>query len=130
MASDKLLRFAAGVNAGKGVVEAALDAGYAESTAKKQTAQLLERARAEGLVLTEAEVVDVLDMFRQTILGEDGGAGLRRAWQVQLARAQSGDNGAMRLIMEYLAGKPGQQLLVEGDHTVELIVRDDAADAE
>lgn len=126
MASDKLLRFAAGINAGKTGKQAALDAGYAKSTADTGVAGLLERARAESLILTEAEVLDVLDMFRHTILGEDGGEGLRRAWQVQLARAQSGDNGAMRLIMEYLAGKPGQSLTVDAEHTIEVVLRDES----
>lgn len=102
--SAKLVAFAAGVNSGKSGYEAAVSAGYAESTARVMTATLLERARTAGLVLTIAEATAPLDAIRAAVKPEDWTAIAQRA----LDDAKGGDRAARQWLSDYLIGKPSQ----------------------
>lgn len=65
MASAKLTAFAAGVNAGMGLGEAARAAGYADTTARSGTPKLLADARAAGLILKPEAIQDAIAIIEE-----------------------------------------------------------------
>lgn len=104
MASDRLVKFAAYVNAGKPEGEAARMAGYADATASTKLGPLRERARAAGLLLTIAEATAPLDAIRAAVKPADWTAIAQRA----LDDAKGGDKAARQWLSDYLIGKAAQ----------------------
>lgn len=123
--STRELATAAGIMQGKSIAEAMRAAGYSATYAHKFAGQVQARLRELDLLPTVQEARDILGLFRAVVVEEDDGAGLKQAFRSHLSRAQAGDAKAMRLIMEYLAGKPAQAVTVQGDpeHPVEHVVR-------
>lgn len=113
MASPKLVQFALNVQQGMDATNAARAAGYADSTARVKAGQLVEQARAEGLLPTEEQARDALAVVHDAVWGDDGEQ-FSKAWKVMVAQAQAGNVGAMRLIMEYLVGKPETKVDARG----------------
>lgn len=123
MASDRLVRFAAFVNAGSAEGEAARKAGYSETTAKTKLAGLRERARAAGLMLTEAEARAPVDAIRAKVTDADWRAIAERA----VEDAKAGDARAREWLSDRLMGKPPQSVEHSGPgggpQRVEVVVR-------
>lgn len=110
MASDRLVKFAAYVNAGKPEGEAARMAGYADATASTKLGPLRERARAAGLLLTIAEATAPLDAIRAAVSPADWTAIAQRA----LDDAKGGDKAARQWLSDYLIGKAAQPVEHKG----------------
>lgn len=119
MASARLVKFAAVLNRG-GVTqkEAALRAGYAESTAHSRAADLVEQARAAGLLLTEEEATEPLRIIREAVTAEDW----KRIAAKALEQAANGDTSARKWLSEYVMGKPAEKLNAVVDQETRIIV--------
>lgn len=107
-ASPRELATAFGILKGKSTAAAMRDAGYADTTANVKAGQVEARLRALGLLPTPQDARDVVEMMRQTVIGDDDGAALKQVFRVALSQAQAGDDKARRFIMDYLVGRPIQ----------------------
>lgn len=107
--SDKLVRFAAGINRGLNGSDAAREAGYGEYTIRNPGPSL-ERARAAGLILTIAEATAPLEAIRAVVKPEDW----RDVAVKALADAKAGDRNARQWLSDYLIGKAAQPVEHKG----------------
>lgn len=106
--SPRELRTAHGILGGLSTAAAMRAAGYTPNTADVKAGRVEARLRELGLLPTPEDARDLVAVMRSVLIDEDGGEGLRKMFRVLLARAQAGDIKAMRLIMEYLCGRPTQ----------------------
>ena len=111
---------AAGINAGKSTSQAMQDAGYTETYARNKAREIEQRLQDHGLIISRDDAKAVLEMFRTEVMGPNGDD-LRRTFRTLAARAQAGDVAAIKLVLEYLVGKPDQR--IEEDTRIEVIVR-------
>lgn len=112
--SPRELATAFGILKGKSTAAAMRDAGYSANTADVKAGRVAARLRALGLLPEPSEARDVVAMMRAVLIEEDDGAALKQAFRTMLARAQSGDVKALRFIMDYLVGRPVQQVTAAG----------------
>lgn len=106
--SPRELATAYGILQGQSTAAAMRAAGYSANTADVKAGKVEARLRALGLLPTPEDARDLVATMRRVIVEEDGGEGLRVMFRTMLARAQAGDIASMRIIMEYLVGKPTQ----------------------
>lgn len=108
--SPRELATAYGILQGQSTAAAMRAAGYSANTADVKAGKVEARLRALGLLPTPQDARDVVTMMRAVLVDEDDGAALKQAFRTMLARAQAGDVGALRFIMDYLVGKPTQRI--------------------
>lgn len=101
MASDKLVKFAAGLNAGKSAHEAAKLAGYSPSYARRNGTNLTRQAREAGLLVSEDAVRRAAELVEEELTNEDD---LREMLGALKASAKKGDIGALRTWFERMFG--------------------------
>lgn len=127
--SDKLVRFAAGINRGLSGREAAKEAGYGSHVISTPGATL-ERARRAGLVLTIEEARAPLELIKAAVTPEDWTAITKKA----VADAKEGDPVARAWLSDRLIGKPVQAIEHSGRnggpirHAVDFGYSDEAND--
>jgi len=101
MASDRLVKFAAGVNAGKSARDAALTAGYSTSYASTHAAPLMRQARDAGLLMSEDAVRRAAEQVERKLTDHDT---LEAMLEALIAKAVDGDVGALRTVFERVFG--------------------------
>jgi hypothetical protein len=101
MASDKLVKFAAGVNAGRSARQAAKDAGYGPRYAESHVASLTRQARDAGLLLSEDAVKAAAQLVADSLTNKDDLTAMLDALK---AKAKEGDVGALRTWFERMFG--------------------------
>lgn len=127
--SVRELATAAGIMAGRSITQSMRDAGYSEGYARTQAGKVEARLRDLGLLPTPEDGRDLVARMRRVVIEEDAGVGIDQAFRVLLSRAKSGDAAAMKLLLEYLAGKPSQPVALTGasggpvETVTEIIVR-------
>lgn len=119
--SDKLVRFAAGINRGLSGSEAAREAGYGEFTIRNPGPSL-DRARAAGLILTIEEARAPLDIMRARVSDDDW----REIVDAAIGKAKAGDVAALTWIRDTLIGKPSQPVSHGGGVSVTFAYDDTA----
>ena len=116
----RALGTAVGINAGKSTARAMLDAGYSDRYSRTHAREMETTLREHGLIISRDDAKAVLEMFRTEVMGPNGDD-LRRTFRTLAARAQAGDVAAIKIVLEYLVGKPDQR--IEEDTRIEVIVR-------
>lgn len=124
MASDKLVKFAAGLNAGKSAHEAAKLAGYSPSYARRNGTNLTRQAREAGLLVSEDAVRRAAELVEEELTNEDD---LREMLGALKASAKKGDIGALRTWFERMFGGVPQSVRVDATHEARLAFDWDAA---
>lgn len=104
MASNRLVQWAALVNAGVAEGEAAKRVGYAEATARTKLAGMRDAARAAGLFLTLEEARAPLELIKAAVSPEDWTAIATKAAE----QAKAGDPVARAWLADRLIGKVAQ----------------------
>lgn len=92
--------------------KAAVAAGYAETTALKRTAVLLEQAREAGLIVTTEDAREPLEAMRAAVSAQDWTDIATRA----VADAKAGDPQARSWLRDTLLGRPVTRVDATLDH--------------
>jgi hypothetical protein len=110
VASDRLVKFAAGVNAGKSAKHAAIGAGYTPGYADTHAASLLSQARNVGLLMSEDAVRDAAQLVADSLTNP---ADLTEMLDALKARAKDGDVAALRTWFERMFGGVPQSVRLD-----------------
>lgn len=108
--SDKLVRFAAGINRGLSGGEAAKAAGYGAHVIGSP-GQTLDRARTFGLILTVAEATAPIEAIRAACSLDDWADIAKKA----VTDAKGGDAKARDWLSERVMGKVPQAFEADGE---------------
>lgn len=113
MASDKLVKFAAGLNAGKSAPDAAKLAGYSPSYADRNGGYLTRQAREAGLLMSEDAVKRAAELVESELANEED---LRDMLRALKTAAKGGDISALRTWFERLFGGVPQSVRLDATH--------------